>query len=91
MYNIMSCRGVFVQMANMNILNVMKKIIYDYGKRATCPEIRLARLHLRPAFLHITTITSFSTMTLFQRDPRAGLFFGGDRVTGQEIRDQNGV
>ncbi|PAV23236.1 T-complex 1 [Pyrrhoderma noxium] len=28
-------------------------------------------------------------MTMFQRDPRAGLFFGGDRVSGQEIRDQN--
>ena len=30
-------------------------------------------------------------MTLFQRDPRAGLFFGGDRVSGQEVRDQNGT
>ena len=29
-------------------------------------------------------------MTLFQRDPRSGIFFGGDRVSGQEIRDQNG-
>ena len=29
-------------------------------------------------------------MSMFQRDPRSGLFFGGDRVSGQEIRDQNG-
>ncbi|KAH8117542.1 T-complex protein 1 [Phellopilus nigrolimitatus] len=28
-------------------------------------------------------------MSMFQRDPRAGIFFGGDRVSGQEIRDQN--
>lgn len=27
---------------------------------------------------------------MFQRDPRAGAFLGGDRVTGQDIRDQNG-
>lgn len=27
---------------------------------------------------------------MFQRDPRAGVFLGGDRVSGQEIRDQNG-
>jgi len=27
---------------------------------------------------------------LFQRDPRAGAFLGGDRVSGQDIRDQNG-
>ncbi|KAF9653041.1 T-complex protein 1 [Thelephora ganbajun] len=26
---------------------------------------------------------------LFQRDPRAGAFLGGDRVSGQDIRDQN--
>ncbi|KAF8136389.1 putative TCP1-component of chaperonin-containing T-complex, partial [Boletus edulis] len=26
---------------------------------------------------------------MFQRDPRAGAFLGGDRVTGQDIRDQN--
>ncbi|PVG00193.1 putative TCP1-component of chaperonin-containing T-complex [Serendipita vermifera] len=26
---------------------------------------------------------------MFQRDPRAGVFMGGDRVSGQEIRDQN--
>jgi hypothetical protein len=30
-------------------------------------------------------------MSMFQRDPRAGVFLGGDRVSGQEIRDQNGV
>ena len=29
-------------------------------------------------------------MAMFQRDPRAGAFLGGDRVSGQEIRDQNG-
>jgi hypothetical protein len=28
---------------------------------------------------------------LFQRDPRAGAFLGGDRVSGQDIRDQNGT
>ena len=27
---------------------------------------------------------------MFQRDPRAGAFLGGDRVSGQDIRDQNG-
>ena len=30
-------------------------------------------------------------MSVFQRDPRAGIFLGGDRVSGQEIRDQNGT
>ena len=29
-------------------------------------------------------------MSMFQRDPRAGVFLGGDRVSGQDIRDQNG-
>ncbi|KAG9087175.1 T-complex protein 1 subunit alpha [Ceratobasidium sp. UAMH 11750] len=28
-------------------------------------------------------------MSMFQRDPRSGVFLGGDRVSGQEIRDQN--
>jgi hypothetical protein len=28
---------------------------------------------------------------MFQRDPRAGAFLGGDRVSGQDIRDQNGT
>ncbi len=28
---------------------------------------------------------------MFQRDPRAGAFLGGDRVSGQDIRDQNGA
>ena len=31
-----------------------------------------------------------SSLAMFQRDPRAGVFLGGDRVSGQEIRDQNG-
>ncbi|EJU05494.1 T-complex protein 1 [Dacryopinax primogenitus] len=26
---------------------------------------------------------------MFQRDPKAGVFLGGDRVSGQDIRDQN--
>lgn len=30
-------------------------------------------------------------MSMFQRDPNAGIFFGGDRVSGQDIRDQNGM
>ncbi|KAH9053876.1 T-complex protein 1 [Lactarius vividus] len=30
-------------------------------------------------------------MSIFQRDPRAGAFLGGDRVSGQDIRDQNVV
>ncbi|KAI0049668.1 T-complex protein 1 [Auriscalpium vulgare] len=30
-------------------------------------------------------------MSMFQRDPRAGAFLGGDRVSGQDIRDQNVV
>ena len=30
-------------------------------------------------------------MSMFARDPRAGIFLGGDRVSGQEIRDQNGA
>jgi len=29
-------------------------------------------------------------MSIFQRDPRAGVFLGGQRVSGQDIRDQNG-
>ena len=29
-------------------------------------------------------------MSMYQRDPRAGAFLGGDRVSGQDIRDQNG-
>jgi hypothetical protein len=29
-------------------------------------------------------------MSIYQRDPRAGAFLGGDRVSGQDIRDQNG-
>jgi T-complex protein 1 subunit alpha len=28
---------------------------------------------------------------MFQRDPRAGVFLGGDRVSGQDVRDQNGA
>jgi T-complex protein 1 subunit alpha len=28
---------------------------------------------------------------MFRRDPRAGAFLGGDRVSGQDIRDQNGA
>jgi len=32
-----------------------------------------------------------TVMSLFQRDPRAGAFLGGDRVSGQDIRDQNGA
>jgi hypothetical protein len=28
---------------------------------------------------------------MYQRDPRAGGFLGGDRVSGQDIRDQNGA
>ncbi|KAH9842894.1 T-complex protein 1 [Rhodofomes roseus] len=26
---------------------------------------------------------------MFQRDPRAGVFLGGDRISGQDVRDQN--
>lgn len=26
---------------------------------------------------------------MYQRDPRAGLFLGGQRVSGAEVRDQN--
>lgn len=28
---------------------------------------------------------------MYQRDARAGAFLGGDRVSGQDIRDQNGT
>lgn len=28
---------------------------------------------------------------MFQRDPRAGAFLGGERISGQDIRDQNGL
>jgi T-complex protein 1 subunit alpha len=28
---------------------------------------------------------------MFQRDPRAGAFLGGDRISGQDVRDQNGA
>lgn len=40
-----------------------------------------------PSLLHI----QLGTMAMFQRDPRAGAFLGGDRVSGQDIRDQNGM
>ncbi|GJJ12195.1 T-complex protein 1 subunit alpha [Clathrus columnatus] len=30
-------------------------------------------------------------MSIYQRDPRAGAFLGGERTSGQEIRDQNVV
>ena len=30
-------------------------------------------------------------MSIYQRDPRAGVFLGGERVSGQDIRDQNGA
>ena len=38
---------------------------------------------------HPTFFTSACNM--FQRDPRAGAFLGGDRVSGQDVRDQNGT
>jgi len=34
---------------------------------------------------------NLTQITMFQRDPRAGAFLGGDRVSGQDIRDQNGA
>ncbi len=30
-------------------------------------------------------------MSIFQRDPRAGAFLGGDSVSRKDIRDQNGA
>ena len=36
-------------------------------------------------------LRSFHQLTkMFQRDPRACAFLGGDRVSGQDVRDQNG-
>lgn len=32
----------------------------------------------------------FAKMAMYQRDPRAGAFLGGERISGQDIRDQNG-
>lgn len=37
----------------------------------------------------ITYSCTFRSTYMFQRDPRAGAFLGGDRVSGQDIRDQN--
>ena len=34
--------------------------------------------------------SAFFLYAMFQRDPRAGAFLGGDRVSGQDVRDQNG-
>lgn len=33
---------------------------------------------------------ALSKMAMYQRDPRAGAFLGGERISGQDIRDQNG-
>ena len=38
-----------------------------------------------------STVPLLHTMSIFQRDPRAGAFLGGDRVSGQDVRDQNGA
>lgn len=43
------------------------------------------------ADLDYPPLTSQKMSGLFQRDPRAGAFLGGDRVSGQDIRDQNGL
>lgn len=48
-----------------------------FGRYLFVPETRLP---LRKTIL-----------SMFQRDPRAGAFLGGDRVSGQDIRDQNGA
>lgn len=45
----------------------------------------------RAQSLQLFSISSTFTMSMFQRDPRAGAFLGGDRVSGQDIRDQNGA
>ena len=51
-----------------------------------CPKARFA-LNSCVTVLHLSRII----ISMFQRDPRAGAFLGGDRVSGQEIRDQNGA
>lgn len=47
---------------------------------AFCPSLRARR-----------ALPQLAAMSMFQRDPTAGVFLGGDRVSGQEIRDQNGL
>lgn len=44
----------------------------------------------RPRIFDRILINPESQMSIYQRDPRAGAFLGGDRVSGQDIRDQNG-
>ncbi|KAI0747918.1 T-complex protein 1 [Daedaleopsis nitida] len=57
---------------------------------AYCQEISRVRsssrlLHISSSFLP----SSRPPPEMFQRDPRAGAFLGGDRVSGQDVRDQN--
>lgn len=67
--------------------------VREVEARATRPgkEIHIEE-HARVFdFLQFFSISHPSKMSMFQRDPRAGAFLGGDRVSGQDIRDQNGV
>lgn len=53
-------------------------------------QVLSARLAVFPLRLHLFRDPLF-LLVMFQRDPRAGAFLGGDRVSGQDIRDQNGA
>lgn len=62
-------------------------IVNELGARHPPDEI-VGLITLTPV---TPTLASQKMSGLFQRDPRAGAFLGGDRVSGQDIRDQNGL
>lgn len=53
------------------------------------PQIVIDQAHFRDG--HSLLLCTKKMSGLFQRDPRAGAFLGGDRVSGQDVRDQNGL
>lgn len=56
----------------------------------TNTQVAFSKLFQSQSFL-VKQHTLAYLITMFQRDPRAGAFLGGDRVSGQDIRDQNGT
>ncbi len=55
--------------------------------RPRIPEKSLKHDLLRSCLIRVLSLV----YDMFKRDPRAGVFLGGDRVSGQDIRDQNGA
>jgi hypothetical protein len=61
------------------------------NERTVRPEITVIEADHADVCHFLTPFASQKMSGLFQRDPRAGAFLGGDRVSGQDIRDQNGL